>query len=241
YVRHVNAKLLRRGGEDSSDVPALWIYALRTGNWDMIPASGGDCTPARAWFLSLESRSAKADRFAFLPCVKPEFSGARELLKNLGVVTIEEARIPRLARALHEVAGQVTGASPEDLRHIDAIVSDLYEAIEARLKGGESPDAVKNLLDAPVPLLKGGQIGCASLREVSPVVIDDDPIQQRYIRRFHDFWVIPKRFQQTYDNLVTALRGFLGRERVVRVSEMPINVHFSPLERGIPLLEYLKQ
>jgi hypothetical protein len=240
YDRHVRAKLSRRSGEDSTDVFALWVYALRAGNWATIPTSQGLCSPARSWFLPLESRGAKADRFASLPCVKAELSGARDLLKSLGVVAVEEAHIPRLAKALQEVAGHVEGASFEEARHIDALTADLYEAIERRLEAGESTEGVSKLLDAPVPLLKGECIGQASLRDVAQLWIDDDPIRRRHIPGFTDSWVIPKRFQHTYPGLLAALRGILGPERVVRVSESPIDVQFTPLEGGTALLDYLR-
>jgi hypothetical protein len=240
YDRHVRAKLSRRRGEDSTDVMALWVYALRAGNWAMIPTSRGLCSLNRSWFLPLEARGAKADRFAFLPCVPAEFSGARDLLKSLGVVALEEAHIPRLAKALQEIAGHVEGATFEEARHIDALASDLYEAIQRRLEAGESADGVGKLLDAPVPLLKGERIGQARLLDVAHLWIDDDPIRRRHIPGFTDGWVIPKRFQHTYPHLVAALRGILGPERVVRVSESPIDVRFTPLEVGTILLDYLR-
>lgn len=240
YDRHVRAKLSRRNGEDSTDVMALWVYALRAANWATIPTSRGQCPPARSWFLPLESRGTKADRFAFLPCVKAEFSSARDLLKSLGVVAVEEAHISRLAKALQEIAAYVEGATYEEARHIDALASDLYEAIERRLESGDSPDGVTKLLDAPVPLLKGERIGQASLPDVAQLWIDDDPIRRRHIPGYTDCWVIPKRFQHTYPQLLAALRGVLGSERVVRVSESPIDIQFTPLERGTALLDYLR-
>src|SRR5262249_48575079 len=173
--------------------------------------------------------------------VGTEFSGARDLLKSLGVVAVEEAHIPRLAKALQEVAGHVDGATFEGARHIDALASDLYEAIQGRLKAGDSADGVRKLLAAPVPLLKGDRIGQARLQDVAQVWIDDDPIRRRHVPGFDECWVIPKRFQHTYSELVGALRGILGPERVVRVSESPINVQFIPLESGTILLNYLRQ
>jgi hypothetical protein len=241
YARQAKAKLARHGGEDPSEIAALWVFALRLKNWAVVPTSRGLCPPGRAWFLPLESRSAKADRFSFLPCVTPEFSSAREMLRTLGVITVEEAPIPRLAKALHEIAGEVAGASCDELRHIDALASDLYEAIQLRLEAGEKPDAVKKLLDAPVPLHRGERVDCASLKDVAQVWVEDDPLRKRYISGWDQAWVIPRRFQNTYDELVNALREALGRERVSRVSEAPLNVQFSPLESGAPLLDFLRQ
>jgi hypothetical protein len=165
---------------------------------------------------------------------------ARELLRSLGVVAVEEATIPRLATALHQVAQHVAGATFDETRHIDALAADLYEAIQERLKGGEAAAGVATLLDAPVPLLKGEGIGQANLKDVAQVWVDDDPIRRRHIPEFADFWVIPKRFQNSYRELVDALREALGPERVVRVSESPIDVRFEPLEEGILFLDYLR-
>lgn len=241
YDRHRAAKLARHGGEDSTDVVALWVFALRHKNWPVIPSSRGLSPPGRAWFLPLESRSAKSDRFAFLPCVTPEFSAARAVLRTLGVITIEEAPIPRLVKALHEIAEQVKEAGFEDLRQINALASDLYEAIQLRLKCGEQPHMIKKLLDAPVPLLRGERIGCVGLQEVAQVWVQDDLLRRRYISGWEDAWVIPSRFQNTYDELVSALRELLGRERVPRVSEAPFSFQFVPLESGTPLLDFLRQ
>ena len=80
----------------------------------------------------------------------------RELLNILGVVTLDEASIPRLVNGLHELAERKEQAEPEALRHFSALVHDLYEAIQVKLKAEAMPtDALKPLLDHPVPLLTG--------------------------------------------------------------------------------------
>lgn len=241
YQSYESTTLARWGGEESSDVPSLWVHAVRHGNWPVIPVSGGLRTATEAWFLPLESRSSKADRFAFLPCVKTEFSGARRLLHKLGVVTLEEAPIPRLVMALHELARRVEGAEPEALRHIEALAADLYEAVQTRLKAGDPSEGLKQMLDAPVPLLRDKQIGCANLKELDRVLIDDDALRRRYIRGFDHSWGIPKRFHQTYNELVAGLRELLGMDKVIRVSECVIDVQFHPFEDGPLLLEYIRQ
>jgi hypothetical protein len=240
YKPHECTTLARWGGEDSSDVPSLWIYALQSEDWKVIPTSDGLRSPTESWFLPLESRSTKADRFAFLPCVRAEFSVAREFLKTLGVVTLDEAGVPRLVHALHELADRVKEAESEVLRHISALAHDLYEAIQVRLKGGEPADALKKILDHPVPLLRGEKITCANLKEIECVYIDDDTIRRWYIDDFDECWVIPKRSHQTYNDLIDALRHLLGAQKVIRVSECEINVQFNPLEQGVLLLDYVR-
>ena len=241
YQSYESTKLARWGGEESTDVPSLWVHAIRNGNWPVVPVSGGLRTTAETWFLPLESRSTKADRFAFLPCAKPEFSGARRLFNALGVVTLEEARIPRLIMALHELARRIEGAEPEALRHMEALAADLYEAIQVRLKADEPSEELKRILDAPLPLMRDEQIGCASLSALDSVLIDDNSVRRRHIGDLQHSWEIPKRFHQTYNEFVAGLRELIGTEKVIRVSECSIDVHFHPFEDGMLLLDYIRQ
>lgn len=240
YKPHQTTTLSRWGGEDSSTVPALWVHAMRSENWDVIPTSHGLRKPTTAWYLPLESRSTKADRFVFLPCVKAELSASRELLRTLGVVTLEEAEIPRLCRALHELAEHKDQAELETLRHYSALVHDLYEAIQVRLKAQDAPDAVKAIVDRPVPLLRGEHIACVALHEVGRLYVDDDPVRRRFLTGLDDAWFLPKRSHQTYGELIDALRVLLGTARVLRVSECPIALRFDPLEAGAALLDFIR-
>ncbi len=240
YETSVTARLSRWAGEDSTEVRSLWVDAFRTEHWEVIPTSGDLRSPERSWFLPLEIRSTKADRFAFLPCVKAEFSAARRLLSKIGVQTLDEASIPRLVVALHELATRLNNAEPEDLRHIRALATDLYESIHTRLKSGESPEGIKSLTNAPVPLIRGERIVSGDLTNIEQVFIDDDVIRRRYIRRFEDSYVIPKGIRQSYNELVEALRDVLGAQRVVRVSECKIDIQFEAFEEGILLLDYIK-
>lgn len=240
YRLHHSTTLARWGGEDGTIVPSLWVHAMRSENWSVIPTSHGLREPAKAWFLPFESRSTKADRFAFLACVKAEFTAAREFLNILGVVTIDEASIARLVYALHELAERKTQDEPEALRHFSALVHDLYEAIQIKLRAQPSPGALKALLDHPVPLLRGEQIACVNLKDVSQLYVDDDPVRRRFIDGFEECWVIPKRSHQSYNDLIQSLREILGQDKVLRVSECVINIQFTSLERGTLLLEYLR-
>jgi len=240
YKAHQTTTLSRWSGEDSSTVPALWVHAMRSENWDVIPTSHGLRKPATAWFLPLESRSTKADRFVFLPCVKAELSASRELLKTLGVMTLEEAEIPRLSRALHELAERREQVVPEALRHYSALVHDLYEAIQVRLKAQDVLDALKEILTRPVPLLRGEQIACVKLTDVPYLYVDDDPIRRRFLTGLDDAWFLPKRSHQAYSELVEALRSLLGTDMVLRVSERPITLRFDLLDVGTPLLDFIR-
>lgn len=239
YEAAAKTRLARWGGEDSSDVDALWTHALLAKSWQVVPTSMGLRGPNAAWFVPLETRSTKADRFAFLSCVKSEFSAARRLLSLIGVITLEEATIPRLIAALHELSERIIDAEPEQLRHISALATDLYEAIQARLRSGESSDSLKTLLNAPVPLLRNDDIDSVELANVERILLDDDAIRRRYVRGFEHSWMIPKRFHQSYNELIDALRDLLGAENVVRISECEIDVQFEPFEQGIALLDYM--
>ena len=240
YKPHQTTTLSRWGGEDGSIVPNLWVHAMQSENWRAIPTSHGLQEPAKAWFLPFESRSTKGDRFAFLACVKAEFTAAKELLNTLGVVTLDEAGIPRLIYALHELAERKEKGEPEELRHFNALVHDLYEALQVKLKAQPSPDALKPLLNGPVPLLRGEQIDCVNLKDLERLYVEDDPVRRRFIDGFEECWVIPKRSHQSYNDLIQSLREILGKDKVLRVSECAINIQFAPLEKGKLLLEYLR-
>jgi len=240
YKPHQTTTLSRWGGEDSTPVPTLWVHAMRSEDWNTIPTSHGLRRPGTAWFLPPESRSTKADRFAFLPCVNAALSPSRELLNAIGVVSLEEAGIPRLVHALQDLAESRDKGAPEALRHFNALVHDVYEAIQVRLKAQDAPDALKGILDRPVPLLRGEQIAFIGLKDIDRLYVDDDPVRRRFIEGFDTTWVIPKRSHETYNDLIQSLRAILGSDRVLRVSECAINIRFAPIERSTLLLDYVR-
>ena len=149
YEAAATTRLSRWGGEDSTDIHALWTHAFQTESWPLVPTSTGLRSPKEAWFVPLETRSTKADRFAFLSCVKTEFSASRRLLSLMGVITLDEAPIPRLIAALHELSERITARARTPTSY-SPLATDLYEEIQARLKSGGSFDALKTLLNASV-------------------------------------------------------------------------------------------
>ena len=231
----------RWSGDDSRETVALWVHTLDTQSWAVVPTNRGLRTPADAWYVPPDARSSRAERYAFLSCVKIEFSAARLLLQALGVITLEEAPLSRLVSALQELADRVQGAEPESLRHIGALAVDIYEAMEERLEASSSAEDMGGILNGPVPLLRDRQIAIADLKEVDQVVIDDDEVRRQHISEIRHSWTIPSKFGATYKRLTTALRGVLGAHRVVRASECPIDVQFTSMEDGVPLLDYLRE
>lgn len=242
YTAHQKTTLSRWNGENATTAPSLWVHALRTSNWTVIPTSHhGLRSPRTAWFLPLELRSSKADRFRFLPCVGAEYSAARGLLGMIGVVALDEAELSRLVDALHELAEAKDHDEPETSRHFSALVHDLYEALQVGLKGGAPADALGRLLTRPVPLLRGESIEAAMLQEATPLHVDDDPVRRRFLTGFDRRWVLPKRSHQSYSELIKALRTLLGDDNVRRVSECPVDVKFVAVETGRSLLDYLRE
>jgi hypothetical protein len=240
YEAVTTNRLSRWNGEDSTDISSLWVHALAASDWPVMPTSHGPRVPRETWFLPLELRATKSDRFSLLPCVRAEFGSARKLFRAIDVLALEEAPVPRLVSALRHLAGQMPLATPESLRHIEAIAADLYEAIESRLQAGESADGLRPLVDGPVPLLRQDKIGCAALTSIDRLVIDDNPVRRRHLTGLDDAWVLPKRFQESYRQLAPALRSLIGDEKVVRVSECAIEVHFRPLGESLSVLDYLR-
>ena len=91
------------------------------------------------------------------------------MLNLIGVVSLDEASIPRLVSALHELAERKEQEEPEALRHFNALVHDLYEAIQVKVKAEPSADALKPLLDHPVLLLRGEQLESVINEGIRPV------------------------------------------------------------------------
>ena len=205
YKPHLSTTLSRWSDEDRTVVPSLWVHAMRSEHWSVVPTSLGLRTTDTAWFLPPESRSIT--RSLFLACVRPEFYAARELLNTLDVVTLEEAGISRLVSALQELAERKQQVEPEALRHFSALANDLYEAIQVKLKARKSSNSLTRILDRPVPLLRGEQISCFNLNDIEQIYVDDDPVRRRFIDGFAERWVIPKRSNQSYSELIEALRG----------------------------------
>lgn len=240
YSAHTHTTLAKRHREDQTSVSSLWVFALRSERWAVFPTSHGLRSADDAWFLPPEFRSARGDRYEFLACVKAEFSGARELLARLGIVTLDDADVPRLVRGLHELAPQIASTKTEALRHVSALAHDLYEAIQVRLKNGTSEESLRSMADQPVPLLRDDEIRAVDLKELDALYVDDDSIRRRYIGGFASFAVLPKRSHQTYNELIDALRHVLGEDKVRRVSEQPIDVRFTGLEQGVSILDCVK-
>lgn len=238
YQSSLNTETARRFGEDNRETVALWVHALETESWAVVPTNRGLRATAEAWYVPADVRSS---RHAFLPCVRTEFTGARWLLQALGVRTLEEAAtFSRLVSAIQELAGCMEKAGPEEVRQIEALAVDIYEAMEKRLEANTALEEVKSILNGPVPLLHDEKIEIADLNVVDRIVIVDDAVRRQHISEMSHSWTVPSRFDATYERLTAALRDVLGPERVVRVSECPINIAFTPMEEGIPLLDYLR-
>jgi hypothetical protein len=238
FDKALSVRLSRYDGDDSTDVPSLWLYTLQQEEWPIIPTNDGLRTVADAWFLPSESRTTKAGHF--LSCVRSTFARAKQLLHSIGVTSIEEARVPRLIHALHALAERCATASPEDRRHMASIVTDLYEAIQQRLATSQSSAELKPLFAKPIPLERDGTIAAADIKQIEKVYVDDDPIRRRFINGLSEIYIIPKRFDETYRGLIRAFRDHVGDEAVVRISECPISLSFEAMEAPVVLLDYLR-
>jgi hypothetical protein len=244
YEGCLTDRFSREGGHQPTDVPSLWRFAIQSQHWPVIPTTMGPTElerrpPEEAWFLSQDLRSTREDRYAFLACVPVWLSAARNLLNSLGVVTVEQAPVARLTAALQEVAAQIQGASAASLRHIEAMATDLYVELQARMKGGEQAKSLLSLAKGPVPLLRDERITVADLKEVEYLFVDDDPIRRQRLHQCEHGWFLPKRFRQTYNELISALRACPSPKNVIRVSECALKVNFQA-EEEVNLLDFLE-
>lgn len=248
YEQRISTQLARAGlGTDRSHVPTLWVHALRTSDWPVIPtesAVGGTALlpPGRAWWLSPEERRKEYVRL--LPSVIPELSDAARLLRAIGVATLDDAPVERLIDALHRVAAVPGDALLAHMRAALALSEELYRLLDERCRQGASaqgPPDLSILLQRPVPLVRGRNLVAASLLSKERIYFDDDPVRAPLVEGYDHACRLPRLREASH--LLEALRRLLGADRVVRTSEAPVFTGFtqSPARDPMPLMDFLER
>lgn len=236
YLPDSITQLERHDRAQSTDVPNLWLHALRNNNWPVIPTSHGPRAPGSSWWVEFDQRG---ERFTHLACVPSEYVAARPLLLKLGVATVESPSPQRIVTALHHLAQRIPNCDLEARRSLEALVADFYELLDKALATQDNLGIVQVLIGAPIPLLRGQRLVAGDLKEVDRLLVDDDPIRRQFIQGLEQAWVLPKRSHETHSNFIKALAAYLGEGKVVKLSAMPIMVGFTPRGESVPLLDYV--
>ncbi|MEO2013082.1 MAG: DUF3883 domain-containing protein [Fuerstiella sp.] len=237
YREHMATQLSRFHGGDPSDVPALWLHALRTAEWQAFPTSQGLKTVDAAWWVEASDRRRRG--YSLLPSIPGEYGSAKFLLDEIGVCSLDNAPLRRLVSALHQTATWLSDSEDEGHSHALTLAMDLYERIDRQLEEAKDSNDLESITEAPVPLERDGILDAADLTEIDQIFVDDDVVRRQHISMPAKRWTLPVRFERTYEHLVHALTEIFGKEKVVRVSEMRLAVNFDPITTPMPLLEYL--
>src|SRR5262249_2238871 len=101
YCKRLTTELRRvYQGSDASPVQSLWMHAMRSSSWPLIPtARHGLVEVQRAFRLEPEQRRERSGRYAFLPTVRQEFDDSAQLLDALGIGYLSSASPERLIAA----------------------------------------------------------------------------------------------------------------------------------------------
>lgn len=235
-VNASQAKLSRWEGADASSVPAVWIHALKHMNWQVFPTHKGLKSSAQAWWVHAKNRSNR--RYGYLPSVTSEYSKAKALLGKFGICEIADASIKRLAMALHSVAEQMTEYLSDDQRYVTALVIDIYEQIDQKLKHGEEiPELF--VFSRPLPLACNDRLAAARLQDIPFLLVGDDPERIKHVKLPEETWTIPSRIHRSYGSLFNAISGLFPDGKIKRISELKLNITFEPISTPIKFEDYL--
>lgn len=246
YASRLSTEVARHGGYgDAVTIDSLWVHAVRTQAWWLIPTSKGLVASENAWYLEpAQLRQAVQERYSYsqLAYVLPEFSGAKAILTAVGVATLDDATATRLIRALQDCAAQLADQPEERLRGAQSLAADLYRRLAERCRADPALD-LSSLLSAPVPLLDGRRLVAVNLASVDRVLIDDDPQRTALLERISEqpLLFVPLRRRDPHSSLIDALQRLLGEKRVACTSELSIETGFSRLPGAAPqpLGEYI--
>jgi hypothetical protein len=179
---------------DRTPVPTMWVHALRSASWAVIPTTQGFVPPSEAWIVQTPSRTRSDTSSRILPVVSDRYRSADAdvLLEKIGVSPLEAADVGDLVRALHYVAGRLTHLSTDDLPDAKVLAKDIYRDIQNRLSEDEGTDRFDTIVDHPVPLLRD-DLEAVDLTQIDTLFLNDDPVRARFVPGLEKAPKIPTR------------------------------------------------
>lgn len=243
YSSHLSSAIQRKsGGDKTTGHPSLWVFALKSQNWVVIPSNLGRLSPDQVWLLGAEDQNRIFVREGLMPYVKEAFKDAWPILRAIGVYTPEEAPISRLIKTLQDIAREIPRLKEEKKRAMQAFVRALYQWLQDRCSKEDNLEvAFESILANPLPLLRGREIEAVDLSEFSKIFIDDDPHRAQYVPGFAQSYSLPIRSSSASKDLCDAFSAVLGQDYVERTSKSQIKTGFEAFEnREISLIDYLK-
>lgn len=245
YEQYVETKVERQDGTDQKSLSSLWIWAIRTQGWEIVPSNDGPRPVDAIWILHGGEKRRRFVEEKLMVWLPEKFHNSPKLTAALGVHTPVNAPIKRIAQELHQATELLPAKDQAKERVLKVFIQTLYEWLNECCESHEREQTpnLKCLLASPVPLLKEEQIESVDLGKTSCVYLNDDPQRFPHIAGFTDGYALPLSAKSGFRAIFDGLCHLLGDDRVRRVSEESIDVDFSKspaMQEGL-LLDLIKQ
>ena len=240
YAPSLKISVERERGGDSRNMPSLWVYAVESQQWRVIPTNLGLRQPSKAWRLNEEMQRTLFARDKILAYVEPPYDQAVNILQAVGVYSPEDAPVSRIVAELQDVANALDSLLENNRRATEAFIRELYAWLQAASDRSNDPkNDLMTIKKRPVPLLKSGKFTVVDLSTDVIVLLNDDSERLPYVKNSTTAFVLPLHSRQSKKALYRALRKVFGSDRVMRASKAEIDLEFDQVEPDIHLLDYL--
>ena len=240
YASSLQISVEREKGVDSRCMPSLWVYAVVSQQWRVIPTNLGLRHPSKAWRLNEEMQRTLFARDKILAYVEPPYDQAVNILKAVGVYSPEDAPVSRIVAELQDVAKALDSLLESNRRATEAFIRELYAWLQAASARSNDPkNDLMTIKERPVPLLKNGKFTVVDLSTDVIVLLNDDSERLPYVKNSTAAFVLPLHARQSNKALYKALRKVFGSDRVMRASKAEIDLKFDQVGRDTHLLDYL--
>ncbi|MEO2032017.1 MAG: hypothetical protein ABGZ35_08020, partial [Planctomycetaceae bacterium] len=243
YEAELSTSLERhqRRNQDRSPVVSLWVHAIVTNQWAVVPTQNGRVSPQSAWVLDDDQRKLAKQRLRLLNQIDERFARGKSLLSAFGITSVSNASVERLLSAIDALAEHLGDLNADDQRNAKSLADDLFKYLQ--LAYGESPGPLDQLADLTLPLFKRQAIVGVAGAAVEMVYFNDDPTRAAFIPDFADSFVWPLQPRYAYRDLVAEIRKQLGDEAVLFTSRVNIDSGFVPdeAENVVLLLDWITE
>ena len=246
YEEYVKTNVQRQDGSDRHSFPSLWMWAIQTKRWAVVPSNDGPKSIDAVWILHSDQRRRRFVDEKLLVWLPEKFNRSHTLVTALGVHSPDNAPVERVALELHRAAERLPAGDWSEEPATRMLVQTLYEWLHERCENHKARNVPPNLaclLERPVPLMKGQRVESVDLKGGSCLYLNDDPQRSPHVAGFASGYALPLSAKSGFRALFDCLQQLLGAERVRRVSQEPIDPDFSEnLEMpGGRLLDLIEQ
>lgn len=243
FFPHRSVALGRVGYAPSHTVDAMWVFAVGTLDWPVLPGERGvGREPVRVSAKKLWRLPDGARRAAYaqvLNVVPHALAGASRLLGTFGVPSVEDAPLARLIDALRELAARLDDERLHTRREAQSLAIELYAQINSRLEKEQLQRAPQGLT---IPLLRDRRLESVDPSGTGVVVLfDDEPARARHIDGLERAYRVPVARDAAIDRLHDLFVRTWGADRVVRTSTAKVRVAFSSSTSPEAFLSWLQR